>query len=150
MKLSVLFPDESEHEREVPRDLHLDRGNWRTCWCRGRICSEEGRLVHSCQLPSTCAWLGPSGSQLCNNKHSVELLPHVPHCAGHRGEWKEDKRLEDGWVDKTQARGAELSLTKLESPDSTVTGRKTKGLWCAQSRSCQKREVPCAACGRWD
>lgn len=26
MKLSVLFPDESEHEREVPRDLHLDRG----------------------------------------------------------------------------------------------------------------------------
>lgn len=26
MKLSVLFPDESEQEREVPGDLHLNRG----------------------------------------------------------------------------------------------------------------------------
>lgn len=53
MKLSVLFPDESEHEREVPRDLHLDRGTVGPAGAKaGSV--QRRKLVLSFQLPSTC------------------------------------------------------------------------------------------------
>lgn len=64
MKLSVLFPDESEQEREVPRDLHLDRGTVGPAGAKAGSVQRRGGWFETSSLPpSTSAWLGPSGGR---------------------------------------------------------------------------------------
>lgn len=105
MKLSVLFPDESEHEREVPRDLHLDRGTVGPAGAKAESVQRGGSWFSASSFPPR-GWDPQAVSPViistqwnsCCTYHTV---------LGTMGNGRK-QRLEDGGLDKTQT--GELSL----------------------------------------